>query len=87
MHRAQDALPPFAPKGGRMPVVALKAANHTHGMYGSDCSSIGVVMHGDGLLRGQNGWPSDASARGPVVNGPCSTKPHQATLSPTARPS
>ena len=26
-----------------MPVVALKAANHTHGMYRSDCSSIGVV--------------------------------------------
>ena len=41
--------------------VALKAANHRHGMYGSDCSSIGVALHGDGLLRGQSGWPSDAS--------------------------
>ena len=69
MHRAQDALPRLRQKADGCLSVALKAANHTHGMFGSDCSSIGVALHGDGLLRGQSGWPSDASARGPVVKG------------------
>ena len=91
MHRAQDALLRLRQKADRCLSVALKAANHTHGMYGSDCSSIGVALHGDGLLRGQSGWPSDASVltspEGHWVKDPSNTKPHQATLNSTARPS